>query len=329
MPFNLFRSPAGRGCAALAVILAVSLVAPAAASDWPARSVTVVVPYAPGGFTDTLARIASRHLSEKFGQSFVIENRPGGGGGIGTTHVTNSRPDGYTVLFGSASQPGIAPLTQKISYNPDDLLPVSIFGRISFLLAVGNSFPASDLKGFVAHARSQTRGLNNAVTGSGTTSHLLSTSFAVRAGINVVNIPYKGSAPAAAAVMQGDVDMTWAGVSDIMPLVESGKVKTIATSSPKRLPVLPNVPSASETFPGFQLATWNGFFAPRGTPKEIVDRLSAAVREAVASPEVAKRLLDMGIEPNATTPEEMAEVIRTDKAFYSEAVKAAGLKRPE
>lgn len=288
----------------------------ARAGDWPNRAVTVVVPYAPGGFTDTLARIASKFLSEKLGQSFVVENRAGAGGGIGTTYVTNSVPDGYIIMFGSASQPGIAPLTQRITYDPAALEPVSIFGKIPFLLTVGPAYPASDLAGFVADAKSRRRGLSNAITGVGTSSHLLSTSFAGRVGFEVVNIPYKGSAPAATAVMQGDVDMAWAGVSDILSLVSSDKVKVLATSSPKRIPALPNVPTVNETFPGFQLETWNGFFAPRGTRKEIIDRIAGLMRNAVDTPEVAGRLRELGIEPVATTPEEMAAVIVADKDFY-------------
>jgi tripartite-type tricarboxylate transporter receptor subunit TctC len=317
---------------ARAIPLALSLLAlasPANSQNWPSRPVTVIVPYSPGGFTDTLARIAGQYLSEKLGQSFVIENRPGAGGGIGTTYLTKANPDGYTLMFGSASQTGIAPLTQKITYDPNDLMPVSIFGRIPFLLAVNTNFPANDLAGFVAHAKSRQKSLNNAITGAGTTSHLLSANFAVRAGIELVDVPYKGSAPGAAAVMQGDIDMTWAGVSDVLPLVSDGKLKALAISSPKRLATLPNIASVSETYPGFSLATWNGFYAPRGTPKEVIEKVSRLMREAAAAPEVVKRLQDMGIEPSATTPEEMAEVIRSDKEFYVVAVKAAGIKPPQ
>ncbi len=263
---------------AIVLQTAFGLAAPARADEWPSRTVTVVVPYAPGGFTDTLARIASKYLAEKLGQGFVVENRAGAGGGIGTTYVTKSPPDGYILLFGSASQPGIAPLTQKITYDPDAL------------------------------------------------AHLLSTGFAHRAGFEVVNIPYKGSAPVAAAVMQGDVDMAWAGVSDIISFVPTGKVKVLAISSERRAPTLPDVPSVTETYPDFHLETWNGFFAPRGAPDEIADKISRLMRQAVASPEIGGRLRELGIEPIATTPAEMAAAIKTDKEFYARAVKAAGIK---
>lgn len=299
---------------------------PTHAQTWPERPVSVVVPYAPGGFTDTLARLASHHLSEKLNQSFIIENRPGGGGGIGTTYFLRTKPDGYTLLFGSASQPGIAPLTRKITYDPDDLKPISIFGRIPFILAVRADFPADDVKGLIAHAKDLKRGLNAAVTGSGTTSHLITASFAARAGIEIVNVPYKGSAPAATAVLQGDVDMAWAGVSEIMPLVQSGKVKALAISSPERLPTLKDLPTVGETIPGFHLQTWNGFFATPNTPPEVIEKVSQILRDAVATPELEKRLRELGFDPMASTPQEMAKTMESDKAFYAEAVKIAGIK---
>ena len=208
------------------------------AADWPTRRVSVIVPYAAGGFTDMLARLSAKYLTDKFGQSFLVENRPGAGGAIGTTFMMNSPPDGYTVMFGSASQPSIAPLIQKIAYDPNALVPISIFGKIPFLLAVGAAFPADDLAGFIKVAKATDRPLNASMTGFGATSHLLITGFAAQAGLQLTAVPYKGSGPAAAAVLQGDVDMTWAGVSDLMPFMADHKVKALAVSAAKRIPVI-------------------------------------------------------------------------------------------
>jgi len=290
------------------------------------RPVNVIVPYAPGGFTDMLARLSAKYLSDKFGRSFVVENRPGAGGSIGTTFVMNSSPDGYTLMFGSASQPGIAPLIQKITYDPNALVPISIFGKIPFLLAVGAAFPADDLAGFIKVAKAKGSPLTASMTGYGATSHLLITGFAARAGLQLTAVPYKGSAPAAAAILQGDVDMTWAGVSDLTPFLADHKVKVLAVSAAKRISSLPNVPSVSEALPGFSLETWNGYFGPPNIPKQIVELISSAVQKAAEAPEMRSRLLELGINPVATSPSEMAATMQSDKAFYRKAVEAAGLK---
>jgi tripartite-type tricarboxylate transporter receptor subunit TctC len=296
------------------------------AADWPTRQVNVIVPYAAGGFTDMLARLSAKFLTDKFGQNFLVENRPGAGGAIGTTFMMNSPPDGYTVMFGSASQPGIAPLIQKIAYDPNALVPISIFGKIPFLLAVGAAFPADDLAGFIKVAKAMDRPLNASMTGYGATSHLLITGFAAQTGLRLTAVPYKGSGPAAAAVLQGDVDMTWAGISDLMPFMADHKVKALAVSAAKRVPSLPNVPSVSEAVPGFSLETWNGYFGPPNIPGSIVELISGAVQEAAAVPEMHRRLVELGINPVATTPAEMAATMQSDKAFYRKAVEAAGLK---
>jgi tripartite-type tricarboxylate transporter receptor subunit TctC len=299
---------------------------PARAADWPTRPVSVIVPYAAGGFSDVLARLSAKFLSDKLGQTFVVENRPGAGGGIGATLVANARPDGYTLLFGSASQFGAAPLIQKINYDPDAFVPIAIFGKIPFLLAVNSGFPADNLGEFIKVAKALGRPVNASNSGYGSTSHLLVAAFAAQAGFEVTPVSYKGSAPSAAAVMQGDVDMTWAGVSDVAPIASSNKVKILAVSSDKRIPSHPDVPSVSETLPGFFLQTWNGYFGPPGTPKQIVDLVAKAVKEAAAVPDVRQRLLDFGIDPATATPSETAAIIQSDKAFYRKTVDAAGLK---
>jgi tripartite-type tricarboxylate transporter receptor subunit TctC len=300
---------------------------PTRAADWPARRVTVIVPYAAGGFTDVLARLSANYLTEKFGQPFIVENRPGAGGAIGATLVMNAQSDGYTLLFGSASQFGIAPLIEKINYDPDAFMPASIFGKIPFLLAVSSMFPADDVAGFIKVAKAAAHPLNASMTGFGATSHLLTVAFAAQAGFQVTPIPYNGSALAAAALLQGDVDLTWAGVSDLKPLIPSNKLKILAVSAARRISSLAQVPSISETLEGFSLETWNGYFAPPGVPRQIVDLLSQSVQEAAAEPDTRKRLLELGIEPVATTPKEMAATIQSDKAFYRKAVEAAGLNQ--
>ncbi len=320
------RAKALRGAGAL--LLAMFTAAPALAAEWPARAVTVVVPFAPGGFTDTLARLAAKHMSEKFGQPVVIENRPGAGGAIAAAYAAAATPDGYTIMFGSASQLGISPLIQKVSYDPDSFEPVAIFGTIPFLMGIKASLPARTVPEFVEYAKANPGKLNYATAGHGATSHLISAGFTSRAGIDMVNVPFKGSAPATAALVQGTVEMTWGGVSDMAAQMTSTNIRVVAISSQQRLPSLADIPSISEFYPGFALDTWNGFLAPRGTPRAIVDKVAQATIEAAKSPDIGKRLDDLGIAKTASTPEEMAAVIKKEKTFYPAILRAAGLLPP-
>ena len=309
-------------------LLAMLVAAPAQAADWPTRAVTVVVPYAPGGFTDTLARLASKQLSDKFHQPFVIENRLGAGGAIAAAYVANAAPDGYTLLFGSASQFGVSPVIQKVGYEPESFAPIAVFGTIPFLLGIKSSLPAKTVPEFVAYAKANPGKLNYATAGHGATSHLISAGFTVRAGIDIVHVPFKGSALATAALVQGTVEMAWTGVSDMAAQMTNENIRVLAISADKRLASMPDIPSISEFYPGFSLDTWNGFVAPRGTPREIVDKISQATIEAANSPEINKRLTDLGITPKTTTPDELAAIIQSDKTFYLEILKAAGMFPP-
>jgi tripartite-type tricarboxylate transporter receptor subunit TctC len=178
---------------------------------------------------------------------------------------------------------------------------------------------------FVAYAKANPGKLNYATAGSGATSHLLGAGFGARAGIDIVHVPFKGSAQATAALVQGTVEMAWTGVSDMAAQMTNDNIRVLAISSPKRLPSLPDIPSISEFYPGFSLETWNGFFAPRGTPREIVEKISQGTIEAAKSPDIAKRFVDLGIDPKTTTPDELAEIIKRDQSVYLALLKAAGL----
>lgn len=306
-------------------MIAMLAAAPVRAAEWPTHAVTVVVPFAPGGFTDTLARLASKHLSEKFGQPFVVENWPGAGGAIAAAYVAAAAPDGYTIMFGSASQLGISPLIQKVAYDPNSFEPIAIFGTIPFLMGIKASLPAKTVPEFVAYAKSNAGKLNYGTAGNGATSHLIGAGFMARAGIDLVHVPFKGSAPLTAALVQGTVEMAWSGVPDMAAQIANENIRVLAISSPQRLSSLPDIPSVSEFFPGFSLDTWNGFLAPHGTPRPIIDQIAQGTIEAAKSPDIAKRLANLSITPKTTTPDEMAAVIKADKAFYPDLLKAAGL----
>jgi tripartite-type tricarboxylate transporter receptor subunit TctC len=319
------RLSATRRGVCLAALLAMLAGAPARAAEWPTRAVTVVVPYAAGGFTDTLARFASKHLSEKYGQPFVVENRPGAGGAIAAAYVAAATPDGYTILFGSASQLGISPIISKVAYTSDSFEPVAIFGTIPFLLGIKASLQAKTVPEFVAYAKANPGKLNYGTAGTGATSHLLAAGFAARAGIDLTHVPFKGSAPLTTALVQGTVEMAWTGVPDMGAQMSNENIRVVAISSEQRLSSLPDIPSISEFYPGFAMDTWNGFLAPRGTPRAIVEKIAAGTIEAAKSPEIAKRLTSLGITPKSTTPDGLAAVIKADKGFYPNLLKAAGL----
>ena len=311
----------GAGAAALA-----ALTGRARAAAWPTRPVTVIVPYSPGGNTDMMARLAGQYLASKLGQSFVIENRPGGGGSIGAIGVARAQPDGYTLLFGASTQIINIPMLQKVSYNPQkDFVPISIFGAGPYLLGIKASLPVNTLQEFIAYVKANPGKLNFATAGIGGNVHLNTALFIARAGLDMVAVPYKSGAPAMSGLAAGEVEMYFGNASELMHHTENKHIKILAVSTLKRLPQLPNVPTVAETFPGFDTSSWNGFFAPTGTPQEIVDLLAEKTIEAAKDPIIADRLNKIAILPLGTTPEEFKKAIEKSRVANKEAMKAAGL----
>jgi tripartite-type tricarboxylate transporter receptor subunit TctC len=294
-------------------------------TDWPTRTVTVVVPFAAGGNTDIMARIASQKLAEVFKQSFVVENRVGAGGAIAATYVAQAAPDGYTLFFAAAPQIAVLPNVQKVNYDPHkDFTPVSIFGTGPFILAISSAIPAKTIPEFVEYAKN--RKLNYGSGGTGSVSHLSGALFVARSGLDAVHIPFRGGAPAMTALLGGQVDMYFGNAADIIPFVESGKARIIGVAADKRMKQLPDIPTVSETYPGFSLSAWNGFLVPSKTPRPIVEKLAKEVIAASKDPAVIEQLTKLGIEPNGTTPEESAAQIAREQAQFDIAIKAANMK---
>jgi tripartite-type tricarboxylate transporter receptor subunit TctC len=299
----------------------------AQATDWPTRTVTVVVPFAAGGNTDIMARVASQKLAEVFKQSFVVENRVGAGGAIAATYAAQAAPDGYTLFFAAAPQIAVLPNVQKVNYDPHrDFTPVSIFGTGPFILAISSSIPAKTIPEFVEYAKN--RKLNYGSGGTGSVSHLSGALFVARAGLDAVHIPFRGGAPAMTALLGDQVDMYFGNAADIIPHVDSGKARIIGVAADKRMKQLPDVPTVSETYPDFSLSAWNGFLVPSKTPRPIVDKLAKEVIAATKDPAVIEQLSKLGIEPNGTTPEEAAAQIAREQAQFDIAIKAANMKEP-
>ena len=297
------------------------------ASDWPMRPVTIVVPFVAGGNTDMMARLAADRLAAKFGHPFVIENRAGAGGVTAAGQVARAAPDGYTFLFGAGSQLTLAPLVQKINYDPDKaLIPVTEFGTGPQILGVKGDMPVNTLQEFIDYAKARPGKLSYAGVGIQTVTSIAAGVLKARAGLDMTLVPYKGGVQAVGDLLAGHVDMYFGNASEMLPHLDSGKIKLLAVATPKRIPQAPNLPTVAETLPGFQFGSWNGFMVPAGTPKEIIDKLVEGSIEAVNTPSVREKLVQSGIVPGGTTPAQVAERFKADKKAFAEAVEIMGLK---
>jgi tripartite-type tricarboxylate transporter receptor subunit TctC len=319
------RWSCGCGVALALTALLVSTSARAQATDWPTRTVTVVLGYAAGGNTDVMARMASKTLSEELKQSFVVENRVGAGGALAAAYVAQAEPDGYTLFFAASPQIAIVPQLQKVNYDPKkDFVPVSVFGTGPFVLGISSAIPAKTLAEFVAYAK--TRKINYGSSGAGSVAHLSAALFAARAGFDAEHIPFRGSGQVTAALLGGQIDMFFGNASDLVPQAESGKVTILAVAAPQRMTQLPNVPTVNETYPDMSLPSWNGFLVRAKTPPEIVNKLAKHVIAAARAPANIAALTALGIVPGGNTPEEFAALIAKEQPMFDAAIKAANLK---
>jgi tripartite-type tricarboxylate transporter receptor subunit TctC len=298
----------------------------ASASDWPARPVTIIVPFVAGGNTDMMARLAAERLAARFHQPFVIENIGGAGGVIAAGQVARAAPDGYTLLFGAGSQLTLAPLVQKISYDPDkDLVPVTEFGTGPQILGVTAALPVATLQEFIDYAKAHPGKLSYAGVGVQTVTAIAAGVLKARAGLDMVLVPYKGGVQAVGDLLAGHVDMYFGNASEMLPHLRGDKIRLLAVATEQRIPQAPDLPAVAETLPGFQFGSWNGFMVPGGTPREIIDRLVEGSIEAVNTPAVREKLVQSGIVPGGTTPAQVAERFKADKKAFADAVQIMGL----
>ena len=313
----------------IAIALMLTALLPASAqsqTDWPTKAVTVVVPFAAGGNTDVMARMASKHLSEALKQTFVVENRVGAGGAIAAAYVAQAAPDGYTLLFGAAPQIAVVPKIQAVKYDPHkDLAPVSVFGTGPFILAINAATPAKTMQEYVAWAKA--RKGNYGSGGTGSIGHLSGALFVARAGIDAVHVPFTGGGPAMTALVGGQIDMYFGNASELIPQAEAGKLRILGVATDKRMQQLPGVPTISELFPNFSLNSWNGFLAPGRTPQAVIDKLAKYVIAAARDPANVAQLTKLGIEANGTTPQEFAAQIAREQPQFDAAIKAANMTK--
>jgi len=311
-----------------AVMLAV-LSLPGQAADWPVRPVTVVVPLAAGGNSDMMARLAAQHLTDKLGQTFIVENRPSAGGAIATAQVAAAPPDGYTLLFTPSSMLLLTPLLQKLSFDPGkQLVPVTNVGTGAQVIAIKRELPARTLPEFLAYARGHPGTLNFAVAGTQNISHLAPVLLFARAGVNLVMVPAKGEAQAIADLISGQVDLYFGNASQLLPHAGSDRIRLLAVGTTQRIAAAPDLPTVAETFPGLVFSSWNGFVVPSGTPDETVDAIRREIIALSRSPEAAQRLTKLGIVPGGQSKEEVAATFASDREMFVAAVKAAGIASP-
>jgi tripartite-type tricarboxylate transporter receptor subunit TctC len=298
------------------------------AQDWPAHPVKVVVPYGPGGIADVFGRITADRLTKIFGKPFVVESRGGAAGAIGTEYVVRSPPDGYTLYFAGGGQFSVVPLMQKLSYDPvKDLTPISMVTVNGMAFAINNDLPIHSIREFIDYARANPGRINYGATGLGASSHLAPAAFAARERLDLVVVPYTATPPSIVALINGTIQLFFGNVPDILGAAQSDKVRLLAFSTEKRLPQFPNIPTVAETVPNFVMTAWNGYFAPAGTPRPIVNRLAQAIAAVCRDPEVIKLMSELSVDAVGSTPEQLAAAIEADLPVYRAAVEAAGLTR--
>lgn len=315
-------------------LLAVSLATACAftgahAQKYPERPVTLVIPFPPGASTDAFGRLIAQRMALDLKQQVVVVNRDGAAGVIGTNYVARSAPDGYTLLWGTSSGLAIMPaLKRKLPYDPQrDFAPVSLGAKVSWVLAVHPSVPAGSVKELVTLAKKHPGKLNFASAGTGGAPHLAGELFKVTAGIDVMHIPYRGTALFAVDLVAGQVDYGFASPLTTLPFTRTGRLKALGVTAAKRIDVYPDIPTMAEAgYPGFELTQWYAMVAPAGTPANIIATLNAAIRNALTDPKVIQRLANDGGMPAPTTPEGLAKFIRNDTASYAKIAEKAGIK---
>jgi tripartite-type tricarboxylate transporter receptor subunit TctC len=310
----------------LAAVAAIGAAGVAAAQDYPNKPVRLVVPFPPGGVADNMARAYGQELAKAWRQPVVVENRPGAGTTIGADFVAKSPGDGYTIYLTNVGHSSSAAVYRKLPYNADkDFTPVSLLADVPSILAATPSLPANNVKELIALAKAKPGTINFASAGTGTGSHLMGEYLRALAGIDIVHVPYKGTAPAFADLSTGRVSLIFEPIGTMLPHIRAGKLKALGVTTAKRSPVAPEIPAIAEALPGYDTSTWYGILAPAGTPPEVVRKIHGELVRITQSPEMKERLLAQGLQPVANTPEQFAGILKADVQRWTKLVKDAGI----
>jgi tripartite-type tricarboxylate transporter receptor subunit TctC len=310
----------------LAAALGAAWAATAQEQDYPKKQIDLIVPFVAGGTTDNIARLVAQRFGDSWSQTVVVNNRPGGGGIIATHTVAKAPPDGYTLLVTTIGF-AITPALQKLPYDPlKDFAPITELASLPLMLVVHPSVPATTLPELIALAKAKPGGLDYASAGIGTSPHLAAEMFKSMAGVDLVHVPFKGNAEANNALLGGHVKIYFALVPAVLQHVKAGTLRALAVTTEQRLPYLPEVPTIAELgFPGYEISSWQGVFAPAGTPNEIVTKINGELVRMVNAPEIRTRISREGAEPVGSTPDQFAARVRSEIAKWSKVSKDAGL----
>jgi tripartite-type tricarboxylate transporter receptor subunit TctC len=315
-----------RLCASVVALLATVCAGTSFAAEYPARPVNLVVAFTPGGPSDVLARILGRQLDKILGQTFVVENRPGGAGNIAAEAVARAAPDGYTLLMGNNGLLATnQSLFKKLNFDAEkDFAPISLIGSQPNILVVNPALGINTMGELIAYAKAHPGKLNYGHSGYGAAAHLSAELFKSEAKLDIVSVSYKGAAPALQDLIAGQVQLMFATSASVVGFLQAGTLKPLAVTTLKRFSLMPELPTVAESLPGFDATTWHGVVAPAATPKPIVATLNRAVVQALAQPETLKQLHDLGVEVGSSTPEEFAAYIKSEIPKWAAVVKASG-----
>ncbi len=300
-----------------------------AAADFPQKPIKIVVPYPPGGSTDALGRIVGQKISARLGQPVIVENKAGASGNLGATYAAKSAPDGYTLFLGTSTALAVNPhLYPNLTYDPQkDFAPLILATTLPSLVVVNSSVPVKTLKELNEYAKAKDGALNYASSGNGTPAHLGAEMYKKMAGIKMTHVPYKGGAPALKDLAGGQTSVMFAILPESWPLVKDGRLRALAITTPKRSPLMPDVPTVSEAaVPGYELLGWYGFLAPAGTPRPIVAKLNKALDEALQDKEVREKLSTMGFDVEGGSPERLGDLMRSESKKWGQVVRDGNIK---
>jgi tripartite-type tricarboxylate transporter receptor subunit TctC len=316
------------GTAAFAAAGALASPEGRAQDAWPQRTVSIVVPFAAGGSADLLGRLLAQHLQAKFNVPFIVENRGGAGGSLGTGVVAKAAPDGHTLLLGTVSTHAINPsLYARLPFDVEkDFVPISLLVRLPNLLVVNNDVPAKTIPELVAWMKQNDGKVTFGSSGNGTSSHLAAVMFQLATGTHMTHVPFRSTADEMNSMMGGSIQLAIDSMTTIWPLAKGGQVRALAVSTPQRVAAAPDVPTIAESVPNFEATGWQGLYAPGGTPRPVVEKIAAEVKRIFSEPQVVTALANVGGEPAPMTPDAFAAFARTERAKWAEVVKAAGVR---